>query len=202
MGTVTPIRKTTTQDENDFTANRELSNPVPRITQRDSFFRDSLDVKGPYLDLDEVDLSKGIIETRDLYPLHSENPILSTALQLLDEGVKYLEESIKMIDQNDLLASDDALQRFQAMLPELFCCRDLGDGFGAIVNSIFHSLVNLRAAPLNRNQLNAIRKVVGRIYSEPYISFEEATDEILLLEDIGFQVEPSYFKYAADMLNE
>lgn len=193
MGTVTPIRKTTTQDENNFTANYQLNKPISRP---------AIETKDSYLTSLGSDVSEGIIDPKDLYPLHSEHPILSTALQLLDEGVKNLEESIKMIDQDDLLASDDALQRFQAMLPELFCCRDLGDGFGAIVNSLFHSLTNLRGAPLNRNQLNAIRKVTGRICSEPYISFEEATDEILLLEDIGFQVEPSYFKYAADMLNE
>lgn len=145
----------------------------------------------------------GFILTKSLYPLASElNPKLATAMQLLEEGVCQLDEAINMFIENNLLSSDDALQRFQALLPELFCCRDLGDGFGAVVNAVFHSLKNLEGMPANREQLFAIKKIINRIATEPFLSIEEAVDEIILIEKAKLIVEPSNFKFMADMLIE
>lgn len=143
-----------------------------------------------------------IISPRELYPLHADHVLLSTALLLLDEGANYLNDSIRMFDDGDMLGSDDALQGFQALLPELFCCRDLGDGFGAIVNSVFHSLKNLDGVPLNKKQLQTVRQIVRRIATEPFISLDEALEEIGLLQDAGLEVEPPYFKFAAELLSE
>ncbi len=144
-----------------------------------------------------------LIDTKDLYPLRAElNPTLNTALKLLNEGLKHVNEALEMLAENDLIASDDALQRFHALLPELFCCRELGDGFGAIVNSIFHSLKNMKGIPPTEEQLKMIRNLVTRIYTEPFISFEESVEEVILLESVELDVAPSHFKYAADMLSE
>jgi len=146
--------------------------------------------------------SESLISPRDLYPLHAERMLLSTALQLLDEGMNYLNDSIGMFDDGDRLGSDDALQHFQALLPELFSCRELGDGFGAIVSSVFHSLKNLDGGPLSGKQLQTLRQIVRRISTEPYISFDEALDELEVLQDAGLEVQPPYFKFAADLLSE
>lgn len=147
--------------------------------------------------------SDSAVSTRDLYPLRAElNPQLSTALQLLDEGIEHLNSAVAMFAEDDVLSSDDALQRFQALLPELFCCRDLGDGFGAIVSAIYHVLKNLEGNPLNPNQLQAIRNIVRRLSTEPFIGFDEATDEIMSLDDAGLRVEPSHFRFLADLLSE
>ncbi|MEN6373833.1 MAG: hypothetical protein ABFD75_03490 [Smithella sp.] len=143
------------------------------------------------------------IPIRELYPLASEiKPELSTALHLLEEGIEDINISIKMLMENDLISSDDAIQRFQALLPELFCCRNLGDGFGAIVNAIFHSLKNLNGIPASLEQLKVIQKITNRILTEPFISFEEAVDEIILFDTVELISESDHFKYVADLLIE
>jgi hypothetical protein len=139
----------------------------------------------------------------ELYPLtHELKPELGTALSLLEEGIKDIDVAINMIIENELISSDDAIQRFQALIPELFCCRNLGDGFGAIVSSIFNALRNLEGIPANLEQLKVIKNITTRILTEPFIAFDEAVDEIMLFEAVGLISEPSHFEYAADLLIE
>ena len=106
-----------------------------------------------------------------------------------------------MLIYDDLISSDDSIQRFQALLPELFCCRGLGDGFGAVINSIFHAIGNMDDTPMNESQLRAILNILRRIYTEPFIEYDEAVEEIMHLETVGFEVSPPYFKFVADLLN-
>ena len=146
---------------------------------------------------------QGYIATEDLYPDRDIfNPTLSAAIQLLGESLDHINESVRMLLDKDSISSDDALQRFQALLPELFCCRDLGDGFGAIISSIYHAVNNMKPVPLGESQLTAIRNILRRIHSEPFIGYEEAIEEIMLLESAGFEVAPPHFKFVADLLNE
>ena len=153
---------------------------------------------------DNVKLSGDTITpTEELYPADSGyNPVLSTAFDLLRESISFLDESIDRLKENDLIKSDDSLQQFQAIIPELFCCRNLGDGFGAIVISIYHSLKNNEGLPLKQNQLKIIRKIINRLCTEPYISFDDAVEEISELEEANLLVQPDHFKYVADLLND
>lgn len=153
-------------------------------------------------DLD-VSSSQREISTKELYPLASEiNPILATAFHLLEEGVGHINLAIRKLEEGDSISSDDEVQHFQALLPELFCCRNLGDGFGAIISSVFHSLRNLDGNPANDEQLKAIKNIVCRISTEPFILFDEAVNEIIKLEDVGLTIEPEHYKFAADLLIE
>ena len=146
---------------------------------------------------------QGYISTEDLYPVREEyNPVLTMAMQLLEEGIDYIKESVRTCVEEDWISSDDAVQRFQALLPEMFCCRDLGDGFGAIISSVYHAINNMNDATLNKRHLQAILYILKRIHSEPFIEYEEAVEEIMHLESAGFEVSPSHFKFVADLLNE
>jgi len=152
---------------------------------------------------DEESSQTGRISTEDLYPLRSEmRPELATIFTLLEEGIQIISEAIEAIEEHDTIASDDAIQRFQALLPELFCCRNLGDGFGAVINGIFHCLSNLHGEPLNLKQLQILKQLVNKIYTEPFLEFNEAVDEIITLEKIGFEIEPKYFAFVGELLNE
>ena len=137
------------------------------------------------------------------YPLsHELRPELSIAFTLLDEGLKHISDAIEMEMEGDLISSDDAIHRLQALLPELFCCRSISDGFGSIVNAIYHSISNMHGSPLDASQLQAIKRALSRISTEPFLEFGEAVDEIMAIEDVGFEVEPSCYQYAADILDE
>jgi len=143
------------------------------------------------------------IPIEDLYPLREEfNPALSSAIKLLAESLVYINEALEMLIQDDLISSDDATQRFQALLPELFCCRDIGDGFGSIINSIYHALKNMAGNPLSENQLRAIMEIIKRISTEPFIEYGEAVEEIIMLETLGFDVDPPHLEPFSDLINE
>jgi hypothetical protein len=143
------------------------------------------------------------IATEDLYPLsHELRPELSVMFVLLSEGLKHVSDAIDMQNSGDVISSDDAIHRLQALLPELFCCRSISDGFGSIINAIYHSINNMHGNPLGSKQLHAVQRVLNRISTEPFLEYGEAVDEIMTLEDAGFEVEPSYYHYAADILDE
>ena len=139
----------------------------------------------------------------DLYPLRDTlKPELTTAFRLLDETLERIKDAIDAQRRDDLIASDDALQRLQMLLPELFCCRTLGDGFGAIINAIYHGLRNRQGQPLQKNQVIAIGQALRKIRSEPFLEFEEAVEHIMAMEDTELMVEPAEFEYLQDLLSE
>ncbi len=141
------------------------------------------------------------ISSEELYPANDFNYVLSSAIKLLSEGIEHIGEAILRVRDGDLILSDDAVQRFQALLPELFCCRNLGDGFGTIINALFHAMNHRMTHPFSEKQLIAIRKTLLRIHSEPYIGYEESVEEVMSLEAAGLEVDPPYFDFIADLLN-
>lgn len=151
---------------------------------------------------DSVIISDRKITIFELYPLSNElRPELPVAFTLLKEGLQYVSDAIDMQNKGDIISSDDAIHRLQALLPELFCCRSLSDGFGSIISAVYHSISKMNGIPLNTSQLSAVKRVLNRISTEPFLEFSEAVDEIMTLEDAGFEVEPPYYDYAADMLD-
>ena len=187
MGTVHQLRPETTIFEDETGSKNDIQG-------HEAFIKTSTS---------EEQTPQGYIPTEDLYPVRDRfNPALSTAIQLIRESIDYINESVAMLLDGDLISSDDALQKFQALLPELFCCRDIGDGFGTIISSTYHAINNMENIPLNKSQLTAIRNILNRILSEPFIGDEEAIEEIMNLESAGFEVAPPHLKFVADMLNE
>lgn len=140
----------------------------------------------------------------ELYPADSEAvaPELKVSLRLLAVGLERVEEAIEADYAGDQIAADDAMQRLQALLPELFCCRNLSDSFGAIIIATYHALKNTEGQPLTQLQIRAIGKALGKARSEPFMRFESSVDEIMALEQAGFVVEPETFEYLADCLDE
>jgi hypothetical protein len=141
-----------------------------------------------------------LIQTKELYPLPSN--ILLTAFNLLEEGLSIIDEAIVQESCNDIAASDDAVMRLQVILPELFCCRSLSDGFGATVLAIYYSLHNMEGNPLNSSQLKAIKAVIKRLKTEPYLAIDEAVDEIMNLDNVGFKTESPHLDDISGLLND
>src|SRR5258708_19354971 len=101
--------------------------------------------KQPYV---EQPASSKIISIDRLYDHSESSSELARALDLLSETKRILEESKANLVNQNLVESDRCIMQFQALLPDLFSCRRLGDGFGNVVNSIMISLVNKRGIPL------------------------------------------------------
>ena len=143
------------------------------------------------------------ISVDDLYPsTEAAAPELSVALRLLSTALAYVDQASTSLEKGNDIVADDAVQQLQALLPELFNCRALGDGYGAIINAALNSLRNTHGSPINALQLRALRQVLQRARFEPFIQFESALDEIVKLEESGFLIEPAGFEYLADWLDE
>ena len=143
------------------------------------------------------------ISTHELYSLRDTlSPALRVAFRLLEEAIDRVDDAISLLRDGDQIGSDDQINRLQALLPELFCCRSLGDAFGAIVGAVHHGIKNMGGAPLDEQKLIALRQVLKTVHSEPFLAFDEAVDAIIGLEEIGFVVEPSEFEKLADFLDD
>ena len=90
----------------------------------------------------------------------------------------------------------------QGLLPELFCCRSLGDGFGIVVNGLMCAFQNLAGIPLRRDQAEKVRQTLIKLRSEPFLRADDAVQTIDVLEEVGLVLEPAEFNYLADILDE
>jgi hypothetical protein len=144
------------------------------------------------------------IPTEALYPLSDElSPVISTAFRLLEEAINKISEAYESLSKGNLIAADDALIHVTAILPELFCCKSIGDGFGATINAIFYGIKNQSKEEEfhTLDQINMIRFCLKRLQSEPFIEFSDSVGVIMKLEDAGFNVDPPHLNSFMDLIN-
>jgi hypothetical protein len=141
----------------------------------------------------------------DIDELYSDTSLrpdaLNSALALLHEGAQVLDQAVDFLRDGDLIAADDSITRFQALLPELFCFRSLGDGFALVVSSMFHAVKNLAGKPVTEEQALAAAFLTRFLRSEPYCSIDTAIDVVEKLVDAGLNVEPPLLHLVADELD-
>jgi hypothetical protein len=89
------------------------------------------------------------------------------------------------------MEADRYVQRVQADLPKLFACRSIGDGFGAIVNSLHFAFINLGGSPLSREQLNVMWRVLRELRERPIMTLDQGISSIEELEATGLVVDPA-----------
>ena len=151
----------------------------------------------------DVNVSTGVIAIEDLYPeMVAVRPELNTAARLLADSIVELEEARNSVAAGDDIVADDAVQRFQSKLPELFCCRDLSSGFAALINATINALHNRHGDPLSLVQIQSLSDAMQNLRSQPFMEFDEAVNEIVAMEDAGLIVEPAEFEILADWLDE
>jgi hypothetical protein len=121
-------------------------------------------------------------------------PELGTGLRLLAEGIDYSEGALRAYEDDDTILADDSMLKLQALLPELFCCRGLGDGFGLVINAITSALQGLDGLPPNALQVQGLTNALKLIRRMPFLDTEAATDGIMKLEELGLCVDPPGFE--------
>jgi hypothetical protein len=122
---------------------------------------------------------------------------LSSALLLLDEALARSQKALDVID-SDPVSADDEMQQLQAILPELFCCRTIGDGFGALINSIQYALVNQKGLPLSKSQISSLLGGIRKLRGAPFIGFEDAVNLAITFENAGLVIDPPALSDLAD----
>nr|WP_320192249.1 hypothetical protein [uncultured Desulfobacter sp.] len=153
--------------------------------------------------LDEGGSSDKYIKTKKLYPLGGISSHIATAFTLLDEVVDRIDEAREATQNTSIIDSDNAMLHVRAILPELFCCRSIGDGFAAIVNAVYHSIMNHgQDKVFSETQLTVLRIVMKKTSEQPFMQFDDALDLVMDLEDAGFEVEPGHYSIFEEIADE
>jgi hypothetical protein len=129
------------------------------------------------------------LSQHDLYPARqafSREHI--AALRLLQLAIG---RSQRSINAEDPMEADIEIQKIQMLLPELFCCRALGDGFGTIINALVYVFENANGMTFERSQIAILKRVFQGLRDKPFLSSTEADDTVELLESNGFNPHPS-----------
>src|ERR1035438_9630426 len=124
-------------------------------------------------------------------------------LSLISNALAHVDNALELNAERDRVGSDDAMQHFHVLLPELFACRSsLGEGFGLIISSLQNATLQLRGQALEEPQIRAVRSALAGLRSEPFMSFDAALAQISRLENTGLNVDPPNFECLADLLSE
>lgn len=130
------------------------------------------------------------LSQRDLYPARQAfSPEHIVALRLLGLAIGRCRRAID-VHPEDFMAADVEIQKIQMSLPELFCCRTLGDGFGTIVNALICAFHNTDGNLLAPNQIRILEKVFTELRDKPFLSVTEADDMVEQLESNAFNPYP------------
>lgn len=114
-----------------------------------------------------------------------------TALRLLGEGIEQSRRAIDAIASRDVLVADLEMQKLQTLLPELFCCRALGDGFGTLVNSLMSAFEALAGDTPNIDQMRMMSRILRLLSDKPFLSTSEADEQLDTLESVGLKPYPA-----------
>jgi|SRR5271157_838189 len=131
---------------------------------------------------------RGAAPIEELFANVERTSRLKRALELLDEAIKLAEAALSA--DADLVAFDDNMQVLYSLLPELFCCRSLGDGFASVVNAIQQAVANQRGIPMNGNQAEAVLIALRELKRSPFLPHSDAVELVMRLEDANLVVDP------------
>lgn len=170
-------------------------NDKPDATYSDSYTAEVNDGR------DGLSRNKGI-KTSVLYgDVYNNLSYIPRVLALLEESIELLQSSSNHLKLDDEISSDNDVQHFLALLPELFCCRSIGDGFAAITTAIYNSIINqCEIGVLSENQISKILLLIKRLQTEPFLELEESIDLILLLDEADLNIKPQHLNKISEIL--
>ena len=126
-----------------------------------------------------------------LYPFPSElSHRLTTALRLLKEATNLGQAALSLELQADHLGADDSFYGIKAILPELFLCRALGDGFGTVIGALLSAFENKKGESFEKSQMRAVVDCIAMLYREPFLRLDSADGGVRRLEEVGLDPDP------------
>ncbi len=102
----------------------------------------------------------------------------------------------------DEVGADQQVMLLQGVLPELFCCRGISEGSSAFVLALHYALANQRGAPLDGDQIFAIRRGLNFVRENLFLSFDRSLDFIDMLSDSKLVVDPPETAILTDVFTE
>jgi hypothetical protein len=151
---------------------------------------------------DGIVASAPVISIDDIYRAPEAGAELGTALRLLREAVSNCEHALSGLDNHEPIGADAFMLTVGSVLPELFCCRAIGDGYAEIINAIQSAFENLDGELFSSGQIRAVKGALTAVRNEPRMSFEKSLNHVSTLEDAGLKTEPSDIDALAGWLDD
>lgn len=126
--------------------------------------------------------------------------VFRTSQRLLATAANYVTESAGL-RWTDPVASDDKMSQLFPILLELFCCRELGEGFAAVINGLIHSVRNNASEQWDGTQLKEVASVIDSLRSEPYLNLDQAIAYLDRMERVELVPEPPELDILGDWLD-
>jgi hypothetical protein len=171
----------------------EFPKPAPRATQKlgdTGFVTTNQTRSGSAAFANRMTGSAVPIDIDQLYPrTDGPQPHLIKALDLLAQAVSLLDQC-RTIWASNPVEGDRVLLKFHFLLRDLFRCRDIGNGFSQIVNTLQFALINQKGKPLTFAQLTTVWRIVKELRTRPLMSFDEGINAVSDLEESGLEVDP------------
>jgi hypothetical protein len=140
-----------------------------------------------------------------LYPIHAESgsPIVTAAFRLLREATELLDAALVALRGADRVTADYSCTRLHSLLPEMFCCRRIGDGYASAVAVAATAYATQAGIPFEENQLVALLTMFRALRAKPFMSLDTLDEFIEAMEKSGLSVEvPGYEQLATLFGNE
>ena len=126
--------------------------------------------------------------------------MLRAAIELMDRSISLMQSAINDLAA-DPIASDDTMTKLAPVLVEMFCCRQVGEGFATVVNALLCAVQNHASSKWLDNQLQVAMKEPKHLREEPFLKCDQALDVIDNLEGVDLTPQPQAFEYLADWLD-
>ena len=189
--TVAPVPKvlqfSTNRPQNETGADStDVTRPSPSRSQGEIV---GANVLAPVIDIDRL------YDVRETPGSTANNMV--RALDLLAQASKFLEDARR---ESNPMNSDRFVQRLQILLPSLFACRAVGDGYGVIVNALQFAFDNLHGKVMTGEQITVMWRVLKELRSRPAMSLEDGIKRVTELEESNLDVDPQNLGEILDSL--
>lgn len=126
----------------------------------------------------------------ELYPGSSSNSLLEIALKHIEDGFHICERVLDMLLEDETFHADLEAMRLGPIFVELFCCREIGEGFANTADSLINALRSCKANSLTREQILVIRDTLEALYQSPALTFDASLLLVEKLNNVDLDTEP------------
>ncbi len=123
------------------------------------------------------------------------------AIGMLEECIETMNEALETYSDENLIASDVIVMRFQVRLRDLYrSVLGIGSGARAIVAGIINVFSNQQGAPLNHAQLTGLRDALAAIKDGPFLSQMDGLTVLDAIDRSGLSTRAAWISEAVEAL--
>jgi hypothetical protein len=177
------------------------TSPAPKSFTETAFRDTTRDSTGHVLQF-PVQPNVAKAEPFEIYPDISLNPHLAAVPRMMETATARIEAACTRFEEGDRMQALIEIQLLETVLMEMFCCRQVGEGFSAVVVALRNASLHLHGEEaLTIDHFYAMRGAMRSLASDPTLSENAAIDIAMELEDAGLRVETGLVESFVALMN-